>query len=60
MMFYSETNGSKPGRALAVPLSPLEKRCQFPPLENTMCPGTKIEMTTDSLKEITVEEEDRS
>lgn len=54
MRFYSEIDGSKPGKALAI-----GQGCQFPSLENTMCPGTKIEVTTDSLKEITVEEEDR-
>lgn len=29
MMFYSENDGSKPGRALAVPLYPLEKGASF-------------------------------
>lgn len=53
MMFYSEIDGSKPGKALAI-----GERCQFPPLENNMCSGTKIEVTTESLKEVTVDEED--
>lgn len=54
MMFYSEIDGSTPGKALAI-----GERWQFPPLENTMCSGTKIEVTTESLKETTVDEEDR-
>ena len=54
-MFYSETDGSKEEG----PYCLLWRKGQFPPLENTMCSGTKIEMTADSLKEIAVEEEAR-
>lgn len=44
---YSETDGPTPGRALAIPPTPLEKGANFN--------RWRLEVTTDSLKEVAVE-----